>query len=169
MIPLYLRWAEIGVFKGEFSDKILEHCRPASLHLVDPWVGRWCNGGKDGNYDEWIDDLEMVYHQLQRRYNDSPEVVLWRSTSDDYFHQMNTYAVVKPLDVVYIDGLHDYESVKKDLNNALNVTARYILGHDYISPRFSGVVDAVDEFCQENKLKVSVLTKDGCPSYLIKL
>lgn len=165
ILPLNMIWAEIGVFKGEFSDEILRRAEPNQLYLVDPWEGRWCNGGKDGDHDEWIEDLSQEFHKLQVKYASDPRVVIYRNTSDEFFHYMTD----KHLDAVYIDGLHDYESVKKDLNNAFRVTRRFILGHDYISPRFDGVVKAVDEFCRDKHLNVTMLTKDGCPSYLIKL
>ena len=30
--------AEIGVWKGDFSDRILRYANPKSLHLIDPWL-----------------------------------------------------------------------------------------------------------------------------------
>ena len=30
--------AEIGVWKGDFSDLILRYANPKSLHLIDPWL-----------------------------------------------------------------------------------------------------------------------------------
>ena len=51
-------------------------------------------------------------------------------------------------DVIYIDGLHTYEGVKKDIEMWLPKikTGGYICGHDYESKHFSGVKKAVDEF-----------------------
>jgi hypothetical protein len=37
MLPKGGRWAEIGVFRGDFSETILRECKPRELHLIDPW------------------------------------------------------------------------------------------------------------------------------------
>ena len=37
-MPRRASCAEIGVWKGEFSDQILSVTDPLKLHLVDPWV-----------------------------------------------------------------------------------------------------------------------------------
>ena len=167
MLPKNLKWAEIGVFKGEFSDKILTITDPVLIYLVDPWERPAVNGGKDGNYDEWINDMPALCHQLQNKYLDDPRVIFWRVYSDEFFRHM--ISANGKINAIYIDAEHDYESVKKDLKNALQITTHYILGHDYVSPRFEGCVQAVDEFCKENDLRINILTEDGCPSYLIRL
>src|SRR5689334_2871450 len=30
-------WAEIGVYRGDFSQKILEICEPSEFYLIDNW------------------------------------------------------------------------------------------------------------------------------------
>lgn len=41
------------------------------------------------------------------------------------------------------------------------------MGYDYIYDKFPGVVNSVNEFCENSNLKIDMLTKDGCPTYLI--
>ena len=41
----------------------------------------------------------------------------------------------------------------------------YIFGHDYNQTMFRGVVNAVNEFCDENNLNISYMTNDGCPTF----
>lgn len=36
-VPRESTCAEIGVYKGEFSARILKVARPRRLHLIDPW------------------------------------------------------------------------------------------------------------------------------------
>jgi hypothetical protein len=168
-MPKGMIWAELGVFKGEFSDIILKQADPKVIHLVDTWEGRWVNGGKDGDYDEWIDDMSLMYHKLKEKYSSDERVVLWRNKTEDFFDKVRIVLPIKALDAVYIDALHTYEDVKRDLNDAYAVTKRYILGHDYNIDRFPGCVKAVDEFCRHNDLKITHLTEDGCPTYLIPL
>lgn len=49
------------------------------------------------------------------------------------------------VDIVYIDGLHDYKNVKADIFAWLPVCTKYIAGHDFWPKKFSGVVKAVHE------------------------
>lgn len=51
------------------------------------------------------------------------------------------------VDMVFIDGDHRYETVKKDIKKAqeLVINGGMIAGHDYGHPEWSGVKQAVDE------------------------
>lgn len=48
------------------------------------------------------------------------------------------------VDAVWIDGCHDYEAVKRDIELWLPKTSRFIGGHDY-TDQWPGVKSAVDE------------------------
>lgn len=56
-------------------------------------------------------------------------------------------SLVSPIDILYIDGAHDYRSVKHDLENYAPLVAAdgVIAGHDF-SKSWPGVVQAVTEF-----------------------
>ncbi len=60
-------------------------------------------------------------------------------------------------DIVYIDGDHSYEAVMQDLNNYFPKVKQggHLLGHDYNMDIIS-VKQAVDTFCVENKLELSI-------------
>ena len=36
-MPRHAICAEIGVWEGDFSQRILDRTQPAKLHLIDPW------------------------------------------------------------------------------------------------------------------------------------
>ena len=64
---------------------------------------------------------------------------------------MTSDAAIKALenikiDMLYIDGVHTYDQVKKDIENYKSIVkpGGLICGHDYC-PAFQGVMDAVDE------------------------
>jgi hypothetical protein len=155
---------EIGVFKGDFSDIILNIVKPKKLFLIDPWIGNIKSGDKNGENIVYINGDEFYNNIILPKYRNNEIVTLLRDTSkklstfDDNF-----------FDWCYIDGDHSYDGVKYDLELLRNKTKNngIIMCHDYISPRFVGVVRAVDEFCMKYGLKIERITNDGCPSILI--
>lgn len=144
--------AEIGVYKGEFSQHILKVVRPQKLHLIDPWFyetapeyERTWYGGKTGVDQQHMDSLyESVCRKFQKAI-DAGAVIIHRGKSgdvlagfpEDYF------------DWVYIDGNHAYEFVKEDLRQSLRVLkpGGYLAGDDYHLSGWwgDGVTRAVDE------------------------
>ncbi len=163
-LPKHSIGVEVGVFKGEFSEVILKLVQPSLLLLVDPWCGRIGSGDKHGENMSYIDGDTFFKDSICRRFGSNPNVRIARATSavlaafpDDYF------------DWCYIDGDHSYDGVRFDLN-ILHRKVRhggFLLGHDYKTSRFPGVVRAVDEFCKERSTFILHLTDDGCPSYMI--
>jgi len=145
--------AEIGVWRGDFSSRLLRIVRPARLHLIDPWrfeehadyEGAWYGGGIARNQS----DMDDIYESVCVRFADEVEsgvVLIHRGPSaqigmefdDAYF------------DWVYIDGNHLYEYVRNDLEIfATKVkSGGLITGDDYGVRGWwrDGVTRAVDEF-----------------------
>jgi hypothetical protein len=147
--------AEIGVFRGDFSEQILLHVRPQRLHLIDPWkfepaaayekslYGRGRTGGQS--------DLDTIYRSVRERFDHEIQVgtvIIHRTPSeetaasfaDEYF------------DWVYIDGNHLYEFVMRDLESYYPKvkSGGLIAGDDYGLKGWwdDGVKRAVDEFAQ---------------------
>jgi hypothetical protein len=105
--------AEVGVWKGDFSHRILQFCRPRELHLVDPWhfapqfPDRWYGGAVAQSQQE----MDAIMASVVQRFSESQAVQVHRGKScdvalafqDGYF------------DWVYIDGDHSYKAVLSDL------------------------------------------------------
>ena len=121
--------SEIGVFKGEFSQSILEICNPSILFLVDIWQGGYGSGDKDGNNHVHIPDMEEIYLGLAQKYATHPSVNLVRSTSMAFLKSSPS----EFLDVVYIDGDHSEIAVYNDLVSSFRVIkdGGLLMGHDY--------------------------------------
>jgi hypothetical protein len=155
---------EIGVFKGEFSKFIFDETNPKELHLIDIFEGMMCSGDKDGNNIVWT-NLQDEYEKIVNSYSKNKNVTIHKGNSVDI---LNTFED-DHLDLVYIDGDHTYNGVKNDLESSYKKVkvGGHICGHDYTSHMFEGVVRAVNEFCDEKKLKINYLTKDGCPTFCI--
>lgn len=167
MINHYLKnndiGCELGVFIGNFSN-ILLNKNPNKLYLVDLFNGIQESGDKDGNNIIKV-DLEQAKTNLINFYKNDARVNIVQSSTVDFLNS-------KPdnyFNYVYIDADHSYEAVKNDLKLSYKKIKNggFILGHDYITPRFDGVVRAVNEFCQETNLYIEALTKCGCPSFCI--
>ena len=63
------------------------------------------------------------------------------------------------IDYVFLDGGHDYETVKNDLNNCIGVINKMgtILCDDYDLTYAPGVKKAIDEFVEQNNFKCEIL------------
>ena len=145
--------AEIGVFRGDFSERILLISRPTRLHLIDPWKYE-----PDPSYEKAVygsgvakgqPAMDGIFNSVRERFEQEIQVgtvVVHRTASgeaagnfvDGYF------------DWIYIDGNHLYEFVMGDLESyAPKVKAGgYIAGDDYGVEGWwkDGVTRAVDEF-----------------------
>jgi hypothetical protein len=154
--------AEIGVFEGGFSNLIIETAIPSTFFMVDLFTGYAVSGDKNGNNPEEV-NLDVVYQKLTEKYTTNNNIKLYKGCSLDFFKSIPDNF----LDFIYIDGEHSYQGVKLDINEAQKKVkpGGIISGHDY-TPRFQGVIDAVDEFCLNYKLEKQ-LTEDGCPSFFI--
>ena len=159
LLPQWLRIAELGVFHGDFSKEIIEVCCPSKLYLVDLFEGEVSCGDKDGENVVTDPDLFQYYAILKDRYKNTPRVDVLKMDTSAF---LDTEPVV---DIVYIDSAHNYEQVRRELYGSFrNPNILYILGHDYDNAE---VRMAVNTFCKDEKLSISYLTNDKCPSYLI--
>jgi hypothetical protein len=150
-IPRHAVCAEIGVYKGDFSELILER-QPEKLHLIDPWkfevgpayAGSWY-GGTSGKSQARMDSIYKSVLSRFRSEITSGVVEVHRNTSAESCSQFpDNY-----FDWIYIDGNHQYEFVKLDLEMFVPKLKPHglVAGDDYGSPGWwqDGVTNAVDE------------------------
>jgi len=165
ILPKKMSVIELGVFKGDFSKFIYETMNPSNLYLIDIFEGIMGSGDKDGQNMQFV-NLSNEYENIKQYFIDKPNVFVIKSTTFNFLSSIDD----ETIDLIYIDANHEYSSVKEDLTKSFNKIkyGGYICGHDYTSPRFDGVVKAVDEFCEEKKLIIDYITKDGCPTYCIR-
>ena len=144
---------EIGVWKGEFSTRILKTAKPKLLHLVDPWL---VSAREDNNLEAWYGANAISQSEMDRIHDGvasafaneiaAGRVQIHRDASKDALSAFADNSV----DFVYVDGDHSYEGVVADLEAALRVTrARgLIVCDDYMLGKWwkDGVVRAVHEF-----------------------
>lgn len=161
--------AEIGVWKGDFSDHILRYANPKSLHLIDPWLfqpqfpERMYGGGIAKNQD----DMDCIFQGVRERFAGEPRVLIHKGTSADILPAFpNGY-----FDWVYIDGNHSYEFVLADLRMCMAKTkpGGSIAGDDYNWGAGDGypVRRAVLDFAAQNSIKRRLTVLDS--QFIIKV
>lgn len=150
--------AEIGVWKGEFSKKILRIVKPKEFHLIDPWkfqpeFGNRLYGGKIAKNQS---DMDKIYFHILEAFKNNPNIIVHRKFS----HIASDIFKNEFFDWVYIDGNHYYDYVKMDLELYLPKVKKggYLMGDDYSwsSPELGGdlpVKRAVDGFLKKGLVK----------------
>lgn len=151
---------EIGVWKGEFSQQIINAASPRVLHLVDPWVvsddpdrdNAWYGQNKVSQAD-----MDEIYQSVVKRFGDRNEVKIHRKPSTQALLDFENGS----LDYVYIDGDHSYEGVRTDLNGCFPKirAGGLICGDDYVLGRWwkDGVVRALHEFIASHQVIIKRL------------
>lgn len=161
--------AEIGVWKGDFSERIRRYTSPRKLHLIDPWTFQATLQGH--MYADVKDqgDMDRAYRSVQKRFDGADDVVIHRGTSADILPTFSDDF----FDWVYVDGNHDCEYVLADLRMAMTKTkpGGIIAGDDFTWDRGGDgrpVQLAVMEFVQQNGLRQN-LTVLSDSQFLIRL
>ncbi len=127
---------EIGSYIGESSVMFAENFK--MVYTVDPYDDAFFVGFGVEKYAK----AERVYEKYIENTKNLINIYHIRKTSDKALPFFK-YMLV---DFIYIDGLHTYEQVHKDITNYLPFIKNngFIGGHDYI-PGWEGVIQAVDE------------------------
>jgi len=142
---------EIGSYIGDSTLLFAEHF--SDVLAIDPFLDDYDANDDACNYAPF----DKVYDEFINRTKDVPNIFLIKKTSDDAVEAIKNAAKnidprnlekenLRAFDFVYIDGMHTYEQVKKDIANYLPFIKEggFIAGHDYV-PGFQGVMDAVNE------------------------
>lgn len=108
------RIAEIGIWRGELSRKIIERCSPIYLLLVDPLkvennkIGTYqCTMGESIKTQEELDKIADSIYALKAHFIRKPSVEAAATIPD------------KSLDFVFIDAIHLYEYIVEDIKTWL--------------------------------------------------
>lgn len=147
MSPAELEWlgtqaaqmrsvVEIGCLHGRSSYALAVAC-PGIVYCIDPW--------NDAGWASWNASVGLVL----------PNVVGIRAPSPQAAER-----VPDQVDMVFIDGAHDYDSVVADIKCWLPRTQVLLCGHDYMPPEeanpgFPDVRTAVDELLGADRITVA--------------
>jgi hypothetical protein len=101
--------AEIGVWKGEFSEQILSVTDPIKLHLVDPWAfapryPRRIYGGKLAKTQR---DMDIIAQDVAQKFALDERVAIHGIASQRFFAQ------AIPLDWIGAPGARGHRSIRE--------------------------------------------------------
>ena len=135
-----LRLIEIGAYTGESTSIFCQHFK--SVITIDRFMN--CMDVLDGNVV--FGSMAKIYEAFLERMSKYSNYRLIKKTSDEAFKELTDKPVAEYFDVVYIDGDHRYEQVKKDVVNYSAIVKRggFLAGHDYCND-YEGVIRAVNE------------------------
>lgn len=153
--PRSLVGAEIGVYEGDHAAIILAALHPDVLYLVDPWsayevqgeYGAWMRRTRgQAAFDKWTGkDWESVYAKVTERFRNQQRRVKVRRVRSNA-----AASVVGPatLHFAYIDGSHEYNQVKRDLDIWYTriMPGGVLCGHDYDAATQAEVVMAANDW-----------------------
>ncbi len=165
---------EVGCYRGGFATTILKSW-PGVLHCVDPW-----------EYQPQHRDMLNTPDQATNEAIARNELSGWVAEGRCVIHKGYSVQVAAswqhgPIDFVYVDALHDFQSVTDDLNAwaPLIRSGGALCGHDYIQHPTTAdtvtvfnVIQAVTDWRERNGYAIEdmLITPDeGYASYVIRL
>ena len=126
---------EIGSYAGESTQIFAQYF--GKVISIDPYINDYDLNDPACNHIDFND----VYQAFLKNISNYKNIFHIRQTSDEVITNLDI-----KVDLVYIDGLHTYEQVIKDINNYKPIINKggYIAGHDY-HYNWQGVINAVNE------------------------
>ena len=121
---------EIGSYKGRSTLALLEGCK-GTVVAIDTWLGSPGLNMDGTEYDTFLENTKD-YDNLEILKKDSVDAA----------------ENIDEVDMVFIDGEHTYEGVKRDIEAWLPKTKKLICGHDH-DDEFPGIIKAVAEMIGE--------------------
>jgi Methyltransferase domain len=108
---------EVGCLRGRSAFALITAC-DGPVYCIDPWPEH--------------------YESFMSACGHFPNLVAIRASSPEAAEQ------VPQVDMVFLDGDHEYAAVVADIEAWLPKTRRLLCGHDYGHPDYPGVAEAVD-------------------------
>ena len=150
-LPKNATVAEVGVLGGDFSAHILKTTNPKKLVLIDTFESNDYPHEKRFTAKTHFNYINAKF-ELESERVEVLKGLSWICLSqfeDNYF------------DWIYVDAAHDYDSVKKDLDqvlkklkpNGIIVMNDYIM-YDHYTKENYGVVQATNEFMKEHNFEM---------------
>jgi predicted O-methyltransferase YrrM len=131
-----MRMIEIGSYAGESTQIFAKYFK--EVIAIDPYINDYDLNDVTCHHM----DLNKVYELFLNNIKSFNNIKLIRNTSDDAVAEL----INDSFDFIYIDGIHTYEQVNKDIDNYKPLIKKggFIGGHDY-HPVWGGVIQSINE------------------------
>lgn len=163
---------EIGVWRGEFSRKILDALEPKKLCLIDPWKNFDDHDNKafsGREEDEKMDEICASVMQMYDAEIKAKQVIVMREMSGDALKKFKNNTI----NFAYVDGDHSYEGVRADLEALMpKMISGGIMAFDDYHRRGwwgDGVLRAIHEFIGDHPSEIRIMTVIGAQIALEKI
>jgi hypothetical protein len=156
--------AEVGVFDGGNAKQLLA-CRPRTLYLIDAWRQQPSQSLNWANPTDL--EFEKIYSAVRKEFAQYNNVHIVREDSCVAADQFAEHS----FDFVYIDTVHERQQCLRELMAWMKKVkpGGWLCGHDYTF-KFGGIVEAITEFCMQQRLTLDALTmEEGFPSFGIRI
>ena len=167
---------EIGVFHGVTARNICEllyqtHKNDFKYIGLDLFVENEENKNEVIPNNTFNNPLKRIYFKYIKKQNpyslEAVRDLLKKFEKNVHLIQGNSNKVLKKIDMskidyVFLDGGHEYNTVKSDLDNCIEVIKKggTVLCDDYNLGSAPGVKKAIDEFVKKNELNVEILCEN---------
>ena len=167
---------EIGVFHGVTARNICEllyrtHNDDFKYIGLDLFVENEENKNEVIPNNTFNNPLKKIYFKYIKKQNpyslEAVRDLLKKFEKNVHLIQGNSNKVLNKMDMskidyVFLDGGHEYNTVKNDLDNCIEVIKKggTVLCDDYNLGSAPGVKEAIDEFVNKNQLNVDILCEN---------
>jgi predicted O-methyltransferase YrrM len=127
---------EIGTWSGASAEIFSESFK--TVICVDPYDQNILEAGLQ-RYD--IQDVKEIFKARQKKAGNILHLEMKSSDAIKILQPFLKEQGIKQIDIVYIDGSHDYIGVLSDIINYKPIAKKFLAGHDY-SSKFPGVIRA---------------------------
>lgn len=158
--------AEIGVYKGKFSERIIELTNPKKLILVDAWDISVMRDNSDSHKSNTQYNFDLLYSHVYNKFKHKNIVEIIRKNSNEALESFTDGY----FDWIYIDASHNYEDVLNDLELSRLKCKKdgIIAGDDYVDAKGkwgTDVIRAVDDFAKKYRFHIESINDQ----FIIKL
>ena len=163
---------EVGVFHGVTARNVCEllsqiHSNNFKYIGIDLFEKSSENKSEIIPNTNFSNPFKKIYYKYLKRQDpyslDAVTELLKKYKNNIQLIKGNSNKILKKIDMskidyVFLDGGHDYETVRNDLNNSINVLENNgtILCDDYNLSYAPGVKKAIDEFVNTNNFNCSI-------------
>ena len=146
----FKKGAEIGVADGRYSQILCKEIPELELKCIDVWAP-YEAGRRPQNYQN--NAMEQAREKL-KEYN----AELIKEPSVEASFKIED----KSLDFVFIDGSHIFDYVMTDIILWSKKVKKggIVSGHDYCHFTNSGVIEAVNKYCEIHKIELNLIGRN---------